>query len=143
MSAELVQVAEAVTEELNLGSFSQPVSAERSYQPLFDLPEMSELHVTVVPGSRKVKTLGRNRNQYDLAVEIGVQKRLSGQGNDEADDLMALVEEIEDYFRLRRLGGFTQAIWIHSENSPVYDPEHLNDMHQFTSVLTLVYRVVR
>ena len=47
--AGITEIADAVTAELNAGSFSQAFTAERHYRPVFDLPEMGTLHVTVVP----------------------------------------------------------------------------------------------
>ena len=38
--AVITDIAEAVKDELNAGSFSQPFTAERHYRPLFELPEM-------------------------------------------------------------------------------------------------------
>ena len=35
------------------------------------------------------------------------------------------------------------AVWLRTENDPVYAPEHLAELGVFTSVLTLTLRVVR
>ena len=53
----LLQVAEAVTYEINLGVYSQSVAAERFYQPRFNLADMETLHVSVVPRSISEKQL--------------------------------------------------------------------------------------
>jgi len=141
--AEIVQVAEAVKESLNAASFSQPVNAERKYLPLFDLKDMKDLHVTVVPRGVAVSTLGRNRNQYDYQVDVAVQKKLADEGPLEVDPLMSLVEEIADHFRLKRLAGYPEACWTRTRNEPVYDPEHMNELRQFTSVLTFTFKAAR
>ena len=47
--ALVTDVADAVVAELNATAFSQPLEAKRSYLPQFDLAEMKDLHVTVVP----------------------------------------------------------------------------------------------
>lgn len=49
--ATIIEIADAVVAELNGASFSQPVTAARHYQPTFDLQDMTELHVSVVPRS--------------------------------------------------------------------------------------------
>jgi hypothetical protein len=141
--AEIVLVAEAVKEALNAASFSQPLTAERKYLPLFDLTDMKDLHVTVVPRGVTVSSLGRNRNQYDYQVDVAVQKKLADEGPADVDPLMSLVEEIADHFKLKRLAGYPEAVWTRTENTPVYDPEHMNEMRQFTSVVTLTFRVGR
>ena len=141
--AEIVGVAQAVTDELNAGSFSLPFTAERKYLPIYTLQDMKGLHVTVVPRGVAVSSLGRARNQYDYQVDVAVQKKLAEEEAGEIDPLMSLVEEIADHFRLKRLAGYPNAAWARTTNEPVYDPEHLNELRQFTSVLTFSFRVVR
>ncbi len=34
-------------------------------------------------------------------------------------------------------------IWVKADNAPIYSSEHLSELRQFTSVLTLTFRVVR
>jgi hypothetical protein len=56
---------------------------------------------------------------------------------------MELVEEIADHVRSHPLAGFPQARCTEVANEPVYAMEHLEEFRQFTSVLTLTYRVWR
>lgn len=139
----VTDVAEAVKESLNAATFSQPFTAERHYQPLFDLSEMKDLHVTVVPNAVSVHPLGRGQNRYDVKVDVAVQKKFAKGDNAELDPLIALVEEIADHFRLKRLEGFAAAMWVKTENAPVYAQEHMEQLRQFTSVVTLTFRVQR
>jgi hypothetical protein len=79
---------------------------------------------------------------------VAVQKRVMkddspGLDTDEIDELMTLVEEIDDLMRHKPLAGFEQAHWVKTENKPIYDPKHLKEHGQFTSLLTLTFRVVR
>ncbi|MGE4157614.1 MAG: hypothetical protein AB7F75_00790 [Planctomycetota bacterium] len=139
----ITDIAEAVKEELNAATFSQPFSAERHYQPLFELEEMKDLHVSVVPNSLTIHPLGRGQNQYDVKVDVAIQKKFAKGDNTELDPLMTLVEEIADHFRLKRLAGYTAAMWVKTENAPVYAQEHMEQLRQFTSVVTLTFRVQR
>ena len=141
--AVIIDIADAVVQELNAGTFSMPLEAKRHYRPIFDLAEMQDLHVTVVPKGLAIERLDRSRNQHDVAIDIAVQKKCQTADNAELDPLMALVEEIADFFRLRRLESCPAAVWIRTENMPIYAPEHLDELRQFTSVLTLTFRVVR
>ena len=143
--AVITDIAEAVVSELNGGSFSQTFTAERGYAPAFELPEMKDLHVTVVPKGAAVMPGSRGHNQHDYQIDVAVQKKLSAVAADNAeiDALMALVEEIADFFRLRRLAAKPEAIWVKADNAPIYSSEHLSELRQFTSVLTLTFRVVR
>ena len=139
----IADVAEAVKEELNATTFSQAFTAERHYQPLFELEEMKDLHVSVVPNSLTIHPLGRGQNQYDVKVDVAIQKKFAKGDNAELDPLMTLVEEIADHFRLKRLAGYAGAMWVKTENMPVYAQEHMEQLRQFTSVVTLTFRVQR
>lgn len=139
----ITDIAEAVKEALNAATFSQAFTAERHYQPLFELPEMKDLHVTVVPGALSIQPLGRGQNQCDVKVDVAIQKKFAKGDNAELDPLMALVEEIADHFRLKRLAGYEAAMWVKTENAPVYAQEHMEQLRQFTSVLTFTFRVQR
>jgi hypothetical protein len=141
--AVITDIADAVVAELNGGGFSLPFTAARHYRPLFDLKDMQALHVTVVPKGVTIERLDRSRNQEDVQIDVAVQKKFSTGDNAELDALMALVEEIADFFRLRRLAACPAAVWVKTENVPVYAPEHMDELRQFTSVLTLTFRVAR
>jgi hypothetical protein len=142
MSASMVAIADAVTAELNGHSFSQPFNAQRLYLPIFDLQAMSELKVTVVPKSISSSSLDRSRDNFDYQIDIAIQKKTP---NDLAviDSLMLLVEEIGDHFRSSPLSSFPGARCTSVENTPVYAPDHLQELRQFTSVLTLTFRLWR
>jgi hypothetical protein len=141
--AVVTDIAAAVVAELNAATFSQPVTAERSYFPQFDLPEMKTLHVTVVPKEVASGVSDRSRKQGEYSVDIAVQKKLSSDDNADIDPLVALVEEIADHFHARRLAAYPNAVWLKTEQIVLYAPDHMADLRQFTSVLTLTYRVVR
>ena len=141
--AVITDIADAVAAEINAGSFSQPVSATREYLPAFELADMQTLRVTVVP--RSVTTLpgGRAHNQYDYAIDVAVQKKLDAADNAEIDALMTLVDELADHLRFKRLTDYPNAAWLKTENVPVYSPEHLEQLRQFTSVITITFRIMR
>ncbi len=141
--ADITDIADAVAAELNAGSFGQEFTAERHYRPVFDLPEMGTLHVTVVPQGMTIETAGRGRSQHDCRIDIAVQKKFENGDADELDPLMALVEQIADHFRFKRLEGLPDAVWVKTENAPIYAAEHMEQNRVFTSVLTLTFRVVR
>lgn len=142
MPATILDIADAVVGQLNATAFSQPVTAERHYQPQFELSEMTELRVSVVPRSVASKGLDRNRDSFDYRIDVAVQQKLDPTpGN--LDALMALVEEIADHFRSEPLAGYPQARCTEVENVPVYAVEHLDEFRQFTSVVTLTFRVWR
>ena len=105
MPATILALADAVVEQLNATTFSQLLTAVRHYQPVFELSEMTELLVSVVPRSVASKALDRNRNGFDYRIDVAVQKK-TDMSQGALDALMALVEEIADHFRTQALAGF-------------------------------------
>jgi len=142
----IIEIADAVVAELNGGAFGIPFQAQRHYKPTFDLAEMKDLRVTVVPRGVELSGASRSMTQTDVQIDIGVQRKLPADAvNDaaEIDALMRLVEEIADFFRSRRLSACPSAAWVRTENKPIYSPEHIEQLRQFTSVLTLTFRALR
>ncbi|MFW6159436.1 MAG: hypothetical protein ACOC8E_08775 [Planctomycetota bacterium] len=139
----LTQIAQAVTDELNAGEFSQEFAAERAYQPLFELPDMKTLHVTVIASGITIHRASRGLIQHDYRIEIGVQKKFAKDDATELDPLMDLVEEVADFLRATRLAAVSRAPCVRIENEPIYSQDHMEQFRQFTSVLTLTYRLSR
>lgn len=140
--ATIIQIADAVVAQLNAATFSQPLTAARHYAPSFKLPDMKSLHVTVVPRAISSASLDRNRDTFSYEIDVAVQKKTDGEQL-ALDALMTLVEEIADHFRAGTLASFPGARCMDVKNAPVFSPEHLDEFRQFTSVLTLTFRVVR
>ncbi len=138
--ALISDIADAIVAALNGQTFSQPVTAERAYRAAFDLQEMKDLHVTVVPKGAELTTAGRGLAQSDVQIDIGVQKKLATGDDAEIDELMGLVQEIAEFVGATRQ--FGEAVWVKTENTPIYSQEHLGELRQFTSVLTLTVRVM-
>ena len=138
----LLEVADGVTSLINLATLSQSFTAIRYYQPKFDLKEMDELHVSVVPRSITEKRLSRSLTAFDCAVDIGVQQR-NDMSQLALDGLSNLVAEIAGLLRNNLLSGFSEARLIELSREPVFAPEHLDELRQFTSVVRAIYRVWR
>lgn len=144
--AVIMDIADAVVTELNgapEGTFREAFTAQRLYQPVFDLAEMKTLHVTVVPNAVDLQAAGRDLMQEDHAIDVAIQKKLDSGDNAEIDALMDLVQDVADFFKLRRLTAYPAAVWSKTENKPVFYPNHIEQMRQFTSVLTITFRVIR
>jgi len=141
--AVITDIADAIVAELNAATFSQPVTAVRHYLPQFDLKEMQTLRVTVVPKAVVLASSDRSRGQGDYSVDVAVQKKFETGDNAELDVLTGLTEEIADHFRRKRLTSYPDAAWLKTEQTVLYAPEHIDELRQFTSVLTLTYRVLR
>jgi len=137
-----VDIAEAVKDAMNGHSFSQPFTATRQYRPTFELKDMAVLHVTVVPHAVELASLSRTKQQYDVQVHVAVQKKFKEDSPAELDPLMDLAEEVMDFWRMRRLEN-AGATCVAVANAPIYSTEHMAELRQFTSLITLTFRLFR
>lgn len=145
--AEIISIADAVVSALNSEAFQAELDEEfeavRKYLPRFDLKDMATLHVTVAPKAIETETASRDKAVYDYKIDVGVQKRYEKEDAETIDPLVSLVEQIADLFRLKKLEEYAAAMWIKTEHPAVYHPEHMEQFHQFTSVITFTFRVIR
>ena len=137
------EIADAVVAELNATPLNLPLTAGRVFVPAFALQNMQNLRVSVVPRTVEVTAGTRHRNIYDVEVDVAVQKKFASGSAAEIDPLLTLVDEIADFFRLRSLTEYPSAHWIRTEYRSLCAQEHWDELRQFTSVLTLTFRVVR
>lgn len=148
----LVQIADAVAASINAaaadGVFPEPLEAVRAHRPSFDLEELGELRVSVVPRSTVITALARLQSQYECTVDVGIQQRVpAGDGGDgrdaRVDALLELAEAVGDHLRHKRLPEFPEAAWSSIAHDPVLAPEHLDERSTLTTVLSVTYRVRR
>ena len=140
--AVITDIADAVVAEMNAHTFSQPFTAVRTYDTTLALEDAGTLHVTVVPKALAEEVASRTADQVDYAIDVGVRKKPASVSNAEMDPLVSLVEEIRAFFRRRRLAAYPGAMCIRTPIEPVFAPEHLREYGQFTSILSLTFRVV-
>ena len=142
----VTDIADAVASELNAAppdTFSQPVTAERHVLPQFELQDLAELRVTVVPKGVEIGGSTRASSQYDITVDVGIQKKVGKDLDAEVAALGTLVDEVAEHLRRRTLAEAPYAQWVGIRNEPVYAPEHLSEQRVFTSVLTVSYRAMK
>ncbi|MCY3019537.1 MAG: hypothetical protein NTW87_10985 [Planctomycetota bacterium] len=142
MSATLAAIADGVVTRLNAATLSQAFTAIRTWQPSFALSEMQALKVTVAPHGRQTEKISRSAQASTCQVDVAVQKKLAKADNEEIDALVLLVEEIGTLLEFCELPGPPKAVWVKTENVPVVAQEHLAELRQFTSVLTLTFKVL-
>jgi len=142
MSA-ILDIADAVTAELDAAGLNPPATVRRQIRPVFDLAEANQLQVVVVPRSQSFQQGSRGACYVDVAVDIGVQQKVDPEDAGRIGVLLGLVEQIADFLRKRRLAAVPDAVLVSAQNEPIYAPEHLDQLRQFTSVLTVTYRVMR
>ena len=142
MASKLLGIADAVVATINNTPLSQTVNAERLFLPQFDLQEMNVLRVVVVPKDEERKPLSRKIKEATYSVDVGVLKKVQNTEASEIDPLCDLVAEIALVFDGKRLGNLQEAFCTVAKPEPVYSVEHLEQLRQFTSVLTLSFKVM-
>jgi hypothetical protein len=147
--ALVIDIADAVVALLNGddADFSQGFEAQRRVRPSFELADLTDLRVTVVPKGFEASVASRSLSQYDVQVDVGIQKKLPAGADEDVEVpvMCGLVEEVADFLKGKPLeGDGWRAVWVRpAVNEPVYSTEHLAEKRVFTSVLTLTYRVMR
>jgi len=143
----IVEIADAVAASINTASdgdgFAEPVQAVRAYRPSYDLEQLGELKVSVVPRSVTTANLARQQSQVDCTVDVGLQQRVDAGDDARLDALLDLAEQIGDHLRYKRLPGYPQAAWLSIEHEPVVAAEHLDERSTLTTVMSVTYRVRR
>ena len=139
----VLEIADSVTAGLNAARLSQAFIAQRLYVPNFDLEDMKELRVTVVPRELELSPLDREQNCVHARIDVAVQKKFNSGTNAEIDPLVGFVEEVADLFRLKRLASFHVARCVKVEHTVLYSSEHWEQLRQFTSLLTLTFELAK
>lgn len=129
-------MSEVVNLAVAVAGFLTEYNAEVLYFPTFDLRDLDDLRVVVVPNSTEYKTVSRERHEEILKVQIGFLKRGS---EENLDDLLRIVEKIGLGFLNRKLGGATCVCVAYN---PIYSLEHLRERGQFTSIIELTFRKI-
>jgi len=152
MTALLVQLADAITEEINSDDWGLDFEAKRSYAD-WDLKLDADvgLLVDVVPARRKKLPIeNRSLRDHELTVHVGIRRKFAPQSQDtftgrietaEVDALIALAEDIESHFDYQeRLAGMPASALVSANLLGDYDRELLYENRQFVSVIELTYR---
>lgn len=142
---KITEIAEAVKLQLNTvppGTFSVAFGAVRAFAPVYELAELNQLRVTVVPKAMSRSLVARNCDDRTYQIDIGIQRRIDVDDPAEVDVYMALTEEIANWLTRRKLDAAPDAVWVGLENEPIFAPDHLMQQRVFTSVITLTYRVL-
>jgi hypothetical protein len=147
MPVSSVQIAlcAAVVGAVNALDLSQEFTAERCYQPIYDISKTSDLKVSVAPRSITLEQISRGGlSSNDYGVDVGVQKKLDKRDNDSVDPFAAFTEELlaalADVKKLE--SDDQQFALLLIENEPIYDPDRLVNDLVFQSVVSLTYRRV-
>jgi len=137
----ITSLADAVTADLNDGSFSQSFTAVRKWLVDWKLEDLSTLQVVVTPGPSKWAHLTRGKDRADHATDVIVQKHVDPTVNTEPDALCAFLEELVAYYRTKAIttAGGDNLRCLERELVPgsaaAVNQDLLANAHVFTGVL--------
>lgn len=156
MSAVVVEVAEAVKEQLNGHDFGIPLEAVRVHaRRRLKADKLTELRVDVVPVMWTNGLASRGSGDTDAIVDVFIRKKMTeteqdheGQvANEEIDTLVELAEDIADLFRPEqpnRDGGLTdydQASWKETKVMSGYVTDKFAQTRIFMAQIRLTFNV--
>ena len=146
MAANIIDIADAVVTGLNSQSFSQSFTAVRDYVYDISLPDHSSLTVSVWPAGYETSPVARAAEEREYAIHVRVAKKVAVTSATERkssiDPMMLLVEEIANYIEPTETSdelGPDGATWVATDNNEI-DYEQLNELNQFSLVLTFTFR---
>lgn len=128
--ASIIDIANAVKERLS------EYGAQLVFCPEFELGELDQMKVCVVPLSIECKTLTRAVREKVTKIQVGFLKRGS---EDDLEELLQTVESIGSSFLGKR---FIDVTCVGVSYNPIYSPEHLRENGQFTSVIELSFKTM-
>lgn len=143
--AYLIQLADAVRDQLADGSWSMPIAPIRAYRPRKTLRQIGDVMVIVAPSAVESTREGRGSNEYVYTIDVAVIQKLvedETKAELQADALMNLVEEISDWALALRLTS-PAARCTSVVNDPAFSSEHWDEQRTFITVLRIKLRAAR
>ncbi|MEN6385308.1 MAG: hypothetical protein ABFD79_08915 [Phycisphaerales bacterium] len=137
----VLQLAENIVQTLNDSNFALPFTAVKTLFPFYELKDLSNLKVTVVPKSVNIATSSRCRSEFDYQVDIAIQKAVKTPDDIEVTALTELVLAIAKSFR-NKVYQDIGAVCFKQSIDPLYSVEHIQPPSVFTSVVTLNFKVI-
>lgn len=140
------EIADALADSLAAYSFTSPSpTVQRVNWPSYDIDDMSDPVVAVLPGTVETVRVDRTHWQYDYGITVFVGRHAPTEAI--ADATMDLAEDLVDAIRAHN---WSQAVtWPSGVTSPmevevVLNPdEGLQDRNVWRAVITATYRVHR
>ena len=145
MADVAIELAEALKDALNDGSWSQTFTATREYDLTAELQDDDEavhVAVSVRSDSGEIETRGATESTAEINIVVRQKNDCT---NAKLDALMLLLLEFRDDQVGGRLTTATQgdAFCEGWTRQPAYYPRHIRDFRQFTGLLTLTFSLTR
>jgi hypothetical protein len=146
MNAIEILIADSLAESLSSATFDgtvQKVNAVRTYVADYTLDDLSDLRVSVVPGSVEVSNHTHGADLFEYEVHVVLGKKLLA--DEEIDDMIDLRTNIVDSIRSKTLPASTPAMpagvqWFGITNVVTYDRDQVTGSRVFLADISVSYR---
>lgn len=140
-------IAAAVAEYLNDHAIATTLgfTAEMRFVPTFSRDEdMDSLRVTVVPVDVEETIENRSQQRYVHSVSVAVQIGLTASGEDEDDEIAANLANAQSIAAaLRRADIDLDGVsWVSQKHDPLVIAEHVSQLRQFSSIISVHFMEV-
>ena len=147
--AAVIQLCNAVADTITAAGVisgapaGSPGTAVVAFVPEYELAELEDAKVTVVPAAEDRQLHGRKAYEVGYAVDVAVHSR-SGENADTAA-LIGAVEQLADLLASSEIdiGGQRVGRPTRVRIDPLFSPELLREKRTFLSVIRAVYPAVR
>ena len=136
-------LSDAILNELRSKNLGQEFTVSRSYRPQYELKDIEDIVVTMIPKDTTINAASRGTMFQDVSIDIAVQQKVNPDTNDQLDSLMDFTDAIMAWLAFKPAPGYPSASFVSIANDPIFDPSHVEENRQFTSLLTVTYRVSR
>lgn len=142
MSSDLAILAEQVVLAINAAPPAPGAIAVLRMSPVMDIEKMGDdILLSVIPRSLTPTPGTRDDPMYDLAIDVGVQRRLNPDDLPACVAMLTIVQAIITRLYRGNLPALPGLRPISIENDPAFAADHLANFSVFTSVPTITYRV--
>ena len=143
------QLADAIVAQINGNTFSPAFVLQRADAPLFSMPELSQLVVTLIPQEITQETSTRGHDKIIYTVEIGFQRKAPPRPQSGEDPILRMTKEIRQlqqdvlnwlsHRSRRRPPNYANAMLMKLSMSPPFVADMLRDHRHYLGVLRLTY----
>jgi len=142
MANTAIAIADEVVKTLNTveDEDDRLFTAVMSLFPFYELKDLADLKVTVVPKSVDIQSFTRDASEFDYQIDIAFQKAVASAADAEIGTLSDLVLNTAKSFRDKvysSLNAVCSKIGV-----LLYSAEHIQPPSVFTSVITLNFKVI-
>lgn len=139
MASLVLEIADAVVDALNAATLPVTATAERSFRPVNELPDLvTEAKLFVSPRGMELVTDQRGEPQKLITIDVGLQKKFAEIS--EIEDLLDAIEAISLLFHGKVISTDSgRGMCTEASPDPIYDAASIEQRRLFAGVVVLTF----